>query len=116
MPEKKWILVTDGTPQVEFLGKTDLNDDELNERMAMGVAIPFEEVRCLRTILMPSPKGFNQTVSLTSISIASVETRKHIKPTGWWWPEKDDFAMRAISRYVENCRKEEVASRSGLAT
>jgi hypothetical protein len=119
MSKKRWVLMHDGTPQMEYLGQTDMADKDIEETIAEGGVIILEECRCLRTVLVPGPEGINQSNILTSNSVARGPISLRIRPNGWWRPDEDKHAMEVLEKQMAACDKNEIAQRAkeaGLVT
>jgi len=105
----KWVLVSDGTPQLLYLGKTPLDDSGISDRLSSFIFLG--ECRCLRTILVPGPQGVAQQNILTSNSIARAGILMRIRPVSWWWPEEDEDAMEVVQKMIEHAEVEELRHR-----
>jgi hypothetical protein len=122
MTEKKWILVSDGTPQMAYAGKTDLTEEQIDERIMQHKTVELTECRAMRTILIPGQDPnhpITQSNILTSHNIARGGVRMKILPTNYWWPEEDKNALAVLERQAENCAQAELATRAreaGLET
>lgn len=121
MSEKKmrWVLVSDGTPQIFYAGQTELNDDAIREAVRQNDIIHLKETRAMRTIVIPTPQGVNQSNMLTPVSICRGGVDLHIKPTSWFWPDQDDEAYKVLLGQLDKCGYAEVkhrAAKAGIVT
>jgi len=97
MSEKRWILVSDGTPQMWYLGKTDLTDENIDEH----TILVLEECRAARTIMMPTQKGVSQNDFLAFHAFAKRPIRVRISARAWIWPDEDPDMLSEIEKLLE---------------
>ena len=117
MSEQRWIMVADGTPQIFYVGQTDLTDSDIEEAIARGGIIVLKEARAMRTIVLPTPQGVNQSNMLTPVSICRAGATLRIRPTAWFWPDEDKEGMDALNKQLESCGYAELkhrAEKSGI--
>jgi hypothetical protein len=120
--EARWIIMGDGTPQMGYVGKTYLTEQQINEHIRDRAVLTLHECRAMRTVLIPgqSPEvPITQSNILTSHSIARKGIEMNILPTSYWWPGQDKNAMSVLERQIANCEKAEVENRlkeAGLST
>jgi len=108
MPEKRLIVVSNGTPQMEYVGVTDFTDKEIE---SSGM-LELSEARCLRTILMPQGGSISQDIIMTPIGIARGPITMKLRPTSYWWPDQDEGAMKALKMQTLACEKSELVHRA----
>ena len=83
-------MVSDGTPQSMYAGKTALEEEELDERMASGKAIELTDCRAMRTLIMPGHNGaITQSEILTPVCLARSGIRLKLRITAYFWPDED---------------------------
>lgn len=116
---ERWIMVSDGTPQLLYTGKTELSDGQIREAVRQNDIIILTEARAMRTIVIPTPEGVNQSNMLTPISICRGGVKLRIKPLAWLWPDEDREAMSVLEKQLEKCGYAELkhrANKAGLVT
>lgn len=116
----KWIMVSDGTPQMMYAGKTDLSEEEIDLAIKERRTIALHECRAMRTILQPAGDGaISQSEMLSPLSIARAAMRVKVLPTAYFWPSENaatnDVLMRKI-KPVEAAELQHRAQEAGLVT
>jgi len=112
MKEERWIVASDGTPQMAYIGKTKMDDDEVIATIEDGGVIVLTECRALRTILVPNEEGIAQQNYLTPHNIALDSVTITIKPVSWWWLNEDKFASGKYKEMMDACQKAALATRA----
>ena len=86
----RWIMISDGTSQMMYAGKTALSEDELDDAIVMSRLIELNECRAMRTLLMPTPQGgVTQNEIITPISCARTGVRIKLRVRAYLWPDQD---------------------------
>lgn len=122
MSEERWILVSDGTPQAMYAGKTTLSEEEIDKVIANGQVLELKECRVMRTILAPSledPGGLSVSELLAPLSVARGAIRYKVKPKGYFWPDEHKATYRVLLKKIEPVEKAELkhrAKEAGLVT
>lgn len=121
MSEKRWILVSDGTPQMMYAGQTTLDELSLDKDIEAGKLIELTDCRAMRTILMPTPQdgGISQSEMLSPLSVARCGIRVKIKVQAYFWPDEDSATNSAFMRKILPVEAAEVKHRAheaGLVT
>lgn len=118
MSELAWLLVSDGTPQMMYAGKTPLSDDDISFLAQKGTYLVLVECRTLRSILIPNAEGGiiiqNQ---LVPAAICRTATTIRIKPTSYIRP--DEATLKVLLKQIEQCETAELRHRTkeaGLVT
>lgn len=110
MSNSNWLLVSDGTPQMMYAGKSDLLDDQIEEIAQKGGFLTLEEGRTLRSILIPNAEGGiilqNQ---LVPAAICRTATPIRVKPSAYIRP--DAITLTVLRKQVEECEKAELKHR-----
>lgn len=116
----RWIMVSDGTSQMMYAGKTTLSEAELDDAIMLGQLIELNECRAMRTLLMPSPQGgIAQNELMTPISCARTGVRIKLRVRAYLWPDQDAILEEAFLGQVRQAEDSEVqmrAARSGIVT
>lgn len=115
--EERLICVSDGTPQLRYIGKTDLSNDSILERVQANKVIRLTEARCLRTILAPAPAGgFGVQCFITGIDHCTKSIPIWIKPTSFFFADDaSDADVEGLNKLIEACEKIEVQHRAEAA-
>ena len=108
---KRLICVSNGTPQMEYVGYTDVPEGALDEGVAAGQMLTLTECRCMRTILMPTASGVEQSNILTPIGIARGGITLRVSPRSYWWPDQDADTLKALHKQLEVCCSAEISAR-----
>lgn len=121
MGKRRWILVSDGTTQTMYAGKTDLEEEELDKRMSEHRPIELFDCRAMRTLIMPGqqPGAFTQTEMLSPISISRTGMRMKVRVMSYFWPDENDATNKLFMDKVRQVEKAEAAHRAsevGLVT
>lgn len=118
MSSSNWLLVSDGTPQMMYAGKSPLTDDQINLLAQKGAFLVLEECRTLRSILIPNAEGGiilqNQ---LVPAAICRTSATLRVKPSAYIRP--NDATLKVLLKQVEECEKAELKHRvkaAGLVT
>lgn len=114
-PKGRWIMVSDGTPQIFYVGRTELGDDQISFLAQKGMFLELEEARAMRTIVLPTPQGVNQSNMLTPISICRGGVKLKVKPLSYFWPDEDKEGMEALNKQLGSCEGAEVKHRAEKA-
>jgi hypothetical protein len=116
----RWIMISDGTPQMMYAGKTALSEGELDDAIMMGRLIELNECRAMRTLLMPSPQGgITQNEIITPISCARTGVRIKLRVRAYLWPDQDAVLAETFLGQIKQAEDAEVqmrAARSGIVT
>lgn len=112
MSEERWIMISDGTPQMLWVGKTMLTDEEIEETTAAGKFVLLNEARTLRTVMVPHPEGFVQSNQLTPAGICRGATTVRVRPMAYLWPDEDESTMKPLMQQVESCSQSELKHRA----
>jgi hypothetical protein len=111
--EQRWIMVGDGTPQMLWVGKTTLDDTEIDKLSMEGRYMVLDEARCLRTVLMPNPQGgIIMQNQLTPAGICRGAATIRVKPASYIWPDEDQATMGPLMEQVKNCSQSELKHRA----
>jgi hypothetical protein len=113
--KERWIMVSDGTPQIFYVGKTDLDEAEIRENLRAGRELTLTETRAMRTIVLPTPQGVNQSNMLTPVSISRGGIRMVIRPVSWFWPDEDKEGYGVLLGQIEKCDGAELKHRAEKA-
>ena len=114
--ESRWILVSDGTAQMMYAGKTALSEEAIDEAMMNNRPIELTECRSMRTLLMPNPNGsMGQSELLSPVSIARGGIRMKVKVAAYFWPEQDDRTAVSFSSKLDMALKSEAQFRAAEA-
>ena len=117
--KERWIMASDGTPQMIYVGKTTLTDEEINEARMNGEYITLAECRVMRTIIIPAPDGVNQSNMLMPNSIARRGMTTRIVPNAYFWPDECDSTLEVLLDQIKKCESAEIkhrAKQAGLVT
>lgn len=110
--EKRWIIVSDGTAQTMYAGKTILGEVAIDDCIKEGLAIELAECRALRTILMPMPNGaIALREMVTPIGFTRGGVRMSIKPTAYLWPHEDEKAYPGFLEALKTAEENETRQR-----
>ena len=116
----RWIMISDGTSQMMYAGKTALSEDELDDAIVMSRLIELNECRAMRTLLMPTPQGgVTQNEIITPISCARTGVRIKLRVRAYLWPDQDALLEETFLGRVKQAEDAEVqmrAARSGIVT
>lgn len=110
-PQRRWLLVSDGTPQMHYVGTSFLTDDEIDELDLKGEYLLLEDCRSLRTLIMPSPDGVLMQNQITPISLCRGAVRVRIRPTSYVRPDEDEATMKVLSAQIKKCEENELEHR-----
>jgi hypothetical protein len=114
--KERWIMVSDGTPQQFYVGKTPFNDDMVSNIAKHHEVLPLTETRVMRTMLVPNMEGgVTQSNMLTPISICRSGVDFKVKPLAWLWPEEDEATMAALRKQLDKVEGAEVKHRMSEA-
>ena len=114
MNEERWIMMSDGTPQMYYVGKTDLTD----EQIAAANNVCLTECRAARTVMIPGQKGVRQTDFLTYLSFTNKPIKIQIRPSSWIWIDQDPTMLQNFEQMLESIAAQETierAERAGLS-
>jgi hypothetical protein len=118
--EGRWILVSDGTAQMMYAGKTTLSEEAIDEAIMINRPIELTECRSMRTLLMPNPNGsMGQSELLSPVSIARSGIRMKIKVAAYFWPEQDDKTAASFAAKLNMALQSEAqfrAAEAGIVT
>jgi hypothetical protein len=118
--ESRWVMVSDGTSQMMYAGKTVLSEAAIDTCMAVGRPIELTECRTLRTIIIPGPDGsVGQREMMSPIGTAREGIRVKIKPLAYFWPDESDATNKAFANSVSQAEQAEQIHRAreaGLIT
>lgn len=116
----RWIMISDGTSQMMYAGKTALSEEELDDAIMMSRLIELNECRAMRTLLMPSPQGgITQNEIITPISCARTGIRMKLRVRAYLWPDQDAVLEEAFLGQIKQAEDAEFqmrAARSGIVT
>jgi hypothetical protein len=107
----RWVVVDTGNFQYTYVGKTDLDDYELNQVMDSGGVLDLHEARTMRCVGLPTMQGtIIQRVSIIPIGWlrGAIPTIKVI-PAALWIPDQEDSVF---VRLMEECEKSEALNRA----
>jgi hypothetical protein len=110
--EERWIMISDGTPQMLWVGKTTLDDEKIEEITAAGKFVLLNEARTLRTVMVPHPEGFVQSNQLTPAGICRGAITVRVRPLAYIWPDEDEHTMKPLMQQVESCSQSEMKHRA----
>jgi len=117
---QRWIIVSDGTPQTMYAGKTRLSEADLDSAIAKYELIELTECRAMRTLLIPAPQGgISQNEIITPISCARTGIRLKTKVCSYFWPDEYEAMESAFMAQIKQAEEAEVkmrAARSGIVT
>ena len=100
---------------VFYAGRTELTDSQIEGIVREGGIVVLEETRAMRTLMIPTPQGVNQSNMLTPISICRGGVRLRIRPISWFWPDEEEEAMEVLLNQLERCDHAEVKHRAAKA-
>jgi hypothetical protein len=109
--EPRWLLVSDGTPQMHYVGKSILSDDEIDELSRRGGYMHLGECRSLRTLVMPGPEGIIIQNHVHPISLCRGAISIKIKPTSYTRLDEDEATMNMTLQLIKRCEEIELAHR-----
>lgn len=112
MVERRMICVSDGTPQMEYVGTTHHSEQGIDEIIKNGEVLELHDCRCMRVLLMPMGGQISQDIIMTPVSIARGPVQLKIKPSTYWWPDQDEAGMKALLKNIEACKASELVSRA----
>ena len=120
MSEERWIMASDGTPQMVYVGKTQLDDDAIEAIGKSGGFLVLNECRTMRTILIPNPEGgIIMQNQMVPAAICRGAATIRIKPVSYIWPDEDDATMGPLMDQIKKCSQSELqhrAKEAGLVT
>jgi len=107
----RWVVVDTGNFQYSYVGKTDLDDYELNEVMNCGGVLDLYEVRTMRCVGLPTMQGsIIQRISIIPIAWHRGPVDKvKVIPAALWIPDEDD---KVFKKLIEECEKSEAINRA----
>ncbi len=118
--EKRWIIVSDGTAQTMYAGKTRLKEETINARISQNIPIKLTECRALRTLLVPMPNGsVGQKEMVSPIGIARTGICFTVTPSAYFWPDEDELTNRTFKEALKPAEESEMQHRveaAGLVT
>lgn len=109
--EGRWIMMSDGTPQTLYVGKTKLTTEEIIEARSNNELIEITEGRVMRTVILPTPEGINQSNMLMPNSIARRGLTHYVMPASFFWPDECDATMEVLKDQIKKCEGSEVKHR-----
>jgi len=116
----RWIMVSDGTPQMLYVGKSPLTDEEIEEVAKGGGFLVLEECRTMRTLLIPNPGGGvilqNQ---LVPAGLCRSAAKIRVCPKSYIRPDEDKATMDPLLEQIKQCETAELTHRAkeaGLVT
>lgn len=116
----RWIMMSDGTSQMMYAGKTIMSEEAIDEAIAANHPIELTECRAMRTLIMPTPDGnVSQRDMLTPIGIAREGVRMKLKPLAYFWPDESKTTYTALMGTIEQAQHAEQAHHArevGLVT
>jgi len=117
--EERWLMVSDGTPQMLYLGKSRLTDEEIEKVSQEGRFLVLEECRTLRALMIPSPEGVILQNQLTPAGMCRGAAKIRVKPSSYLRPDEDSATMKPVQAQLELCEAAELkhrAKEAGLVT
>lgn len=116
----RWIMISDGTSQMMYVGKTVLSEDELDDSIMMSRLIELNECRAMRTLLMPAPQGgITQNELITPVSCARTGIRLKTRVLAYFWPDQNAALEEAFMGQIKQAEDAETqirAARAGIVT
>lgn len=111
--QRRWILVSDGTPQMLYAGQTELDEAEIDELAELGRPVELHDCRALRTLLVPGPNGqISQRDMLSPISVARSGIRVMVKINAYFWPDEEELMYKTFLETLDPVQRSEVAHRA----
>lgn len=110
--DKRWIIISNGVPQREIVGKTDLDDDMLTQAVDEGKLIELTEARYLQSIHLPTPAGIAQSIQVVPIGLNRSHITMKTKVVYFYDPKQEDAGYRELLHQMEVCEKNEVEHRA----
>lgn len=108
----EWLIVSDGTPQLIYVGQSNKTDEEISEISERGGFLTLEDCRCIRTIMLPGPNGsFVLQNTVTPVGISRSGVRLRIKPASYIRPAEDHATLEAMLEQIKHCAANEVKHR-----
>lgn len=118
--KERWIVMSDGTSQMMYAGKTVLDESAIDEHIVGNRPIELTECRALRTLIIPTPDGnVGQREMMTPFGIAREGMRVKIKPLTYFWPDESTSTYTALmSAVVQTKHAEQMhrAKEAGIVT
>lgn len=119
MSEARWLMVSDGTPQMLYIGKSALTDEEIENVSKEHRYLVLEECRTLRTLLIPRPDGVVLQNQLLPAGMCRGAAKIRVKPASYHRPDEDPATLGPVLEQIKQCEASELkhrAKESGLVT
>ena len=108
----RWIVVSNGIPQREIVGKVCLDDAELREMVDEDCVIMLEEARYLQTMHVPTPQGLAQSIQCVPIGLNRGPITMYTSVTSYYDPQQEEAGYKELLKQIELCEKNEAAHRA----
>lgn len=109
---KRWIVISNGVPQREIVGKTDMTDEEVQQAVDKGQVIKLEEARYLQSIHLPTPAGIAQSIQIVPIGLNRSHITLRTKVVYFYDPQQEEAGYKELLHQMEVCEKNEVEHRA----
>ena len=109
---KRFVLISDGTPQILYLTETDLDVEAISDHMQNNTPMLLTECRILRTLMIPSQDGIVAQNMVTSYGIFRGPVEIYVRPTSFVFPDQDDAVMAALQKQLKHCKENEIRNRA----
>ena len=110
--EKRWIVISNGVPQREIIGKTALDDEGLREAIDDNLTIELEEARFLQTMHLPTPAGIAQNIQCVPIGLNRSAIKLYTKVAFFYDPQQEEAGYKELLHQIEVCERNEVEHRA----
>jgi len=113
----RWIMVSDGTPQMMYAGKTKLEEEEIDRKMEAGSPLELSDCRAMRTLMVPgqAPGSITLNEMLAPLSISRAGIRLKVKAMAYFWPDEHPSAEKVFLEKVKLVEKAEITHRAAEA-
>jgi hypothetical protein len=109
-----WVVISAGSNQEMYVGKTDLTDFIMRDHVARGEMIELHECRLIRTILLPTGTGSVQQHSIVMpYSLNRGPAIVYVRPVSFMFP--DDETAKLIEQQVKRSEENDVRHRAADA-
>lgn len=108
----RWIVVSNGIPQREIVGKTELDDLEFQDIVDEDCVVKLEEARYLQTMHVPTPQGLAQSIQCVPIGLNRGPITLYTSVTSYYDPQQEEAGYKELLKQIEICAKNEAAHRA----
>lgn len=109
---ERWIIVSNGVPQRELVGRTKLTDKQIWTIVDKGELIELTQAWYLQSMHIPTPQGIAQNIQCVPVGLNRGAITLYTRVVYFYDPHQDEDSYNELMKQIHNATDSEAQLRA----